>query len=568
MDTRSAVVSDVAQPAGGQVGGGIFGLLLLIPALWCGFTRLFAPTLQVLVYSLQRVNMLNPENAEFIGFDNYAALFKSGAIQRSLGYTVTQTVVRLALVAVLPLAFAWGAGRLARRGRLAVRVLLSIPVALFMPLAISLLAIAFLSPNTPSAAFYGRSLLADTSTTRVVLWALDGVYVLGLALGMGLLFYLPFWRKTTEPLPEERPGLHPLLVVWLVGMLATLALTFSVFTLNHVMTRGGPLQTTMNLALLTYQFSFTRFQVGAGAAASAFILIPTLLCGLLAGVLVVAGRLGFSLNPPASTADESDEELPAAPAITLILVLLALGVCLLSAFLYMWGAARALGSESAPLFERTPLASVLGNTLVSIWSTALGQALLAYLTAIGIGALRPLGRRSEWLLLPFSPWLFVTILPLSLPFFMQMREAGKLDSLSALINPMSLNVPLLFILTLFFKGQSARWRVSQAEGDDGAGGFLRHLILPSLPLLGLLILFSLFCEGQGIVWPLLVAQSPEQFTLGLHLLFNFGSGALPAPGAMAAATLSLALPLALLFLAGLALFQVFYLDRLSLHRVE
>ena len=44
------------------------------------------------------------------------------------------------------------------------------------------------------------------------------------------------------------------------------------------------------------------------------------------------------------------------------------------------------------------------------------QLPIAYLGALGIGALRPLGRYSEWLLLPFSPWLFITALPLSVAF--------------------------------------------------------------------------------------------------------------------------------------------------------
>lgn len=568
MDTQSDVVEGASPPADAHLGGGIFGLLLVLPALLCGVLRLLAPTWQVLVYSLQRVNMLQADAAEFIGFDNYRALFRNEAMQKSLGFTLVQAFLRLALVAALPLLFAWVAGRLARKGRLAVRILLSVPVALFMPLAIALLARAFFSPSAVSGLPWGKSLLADPSSARGTLLALDGVYVLGAALGMGLLFYLPFWRKTPEPSSEGRRGLHPLLVVWLVGMLATFALTLPAFTLNYAATQGGPLYTTSNLALMIYRLSFARFQVGEGAAVAAIILVPTLLCGLLAGYLIVAGRLGFSLAPASSLTDETDDDLPSSPALAVVLILLALGVCLFSAFLYGWGALQALEGAPVRLFEQTPLLRALGNTLAPIWAAAVGQALLAYLAAIGIGALRPLGRRSEWLLLPFSPWLFVTILPLSLPFFMQMQAARSMGTMLAQINPLLLNVPMLFMLTLFFKGQSARWRAALAENGGGVGAFMRHLILPSLPLLGLLILFSLFCEGQGLFWPLLVAQSPEQFPMSLYLLLNLGSRYATTPGVAVAGTLALALPHALFFLTGLALFQVFYLDRLTLQTIE
>ncbi|NED57537.1 sugar ABC transporter permease, partial [Micromonospora aurantiaca] len=60
----------------------------------------------------------------------------------------------------------------------------------------------------------------------------------------------------------------------------------------------------------------------------------------------------------------------------------------------------------------------------------------AFLGALGIGGLRPLGRRSEWLLLPFAPWLFVGIGPLSIAGFENVGTLDLINSFGALIPPM------------------------------------------------------------------------------------------------------------------------------------
>ena len=65
--------------------------------------------------------------------------------------------------------------------------------------------------------------------------------------------------------------------------------------------------------------------------------------------------------------------------------------------------------------QAVPSERVWANTLVPpAMSIFLLQLPIAYLGALGIGALRPLGRWSEWLLLPFAPWLFITALPLGI----------------------------------------------------------------------------------------------------------------------------------------------------------
>jgi hypothetical protein len=211
--------------------------------------------------------------------------------------------------------------------------------------------------------------------------------------------------------------------------------------------------------------------------------------------------------------------------------------------------------------EALPLARIWLNTwappLVGLLAV---QLPVTYLAALGIGALRPLGRHSEWLLLPFSPWLFATASTLGLAWFQSIRQADLLGrTLPLLVPAVAFNVPLLFALTLFFKGQSERWR---ADAPTFSGLF-RQVIGPSLPLTLLLGLLALLALAQDLYWPLLATVRAESDTVGLALLRlqqSFG-----APGAgLAAAITTLVWPAALVVLAFLAVLQITYVARLRL----
>jgi ABC-type glycerol-3-phosphate transport system permease component len=204
---------------------------------------------------------------------------------------------------------------------------------------------------------------------------------------------------------------------------------------------------------------------------------------------------------------------------------------------------------------------VLINTLVPALIAATLQILVAYLAALGIGALRPLGKRSEWLLLLFSPWLFVTVLPLSLVNFIAVQKAEMLDTFAGSLSPILFSIPALFILTLFFAGRASQ------RGDESqeAPGFFRHFVLPSLPLAAVLWLALLFFNGQDVFWSLLIANRPERWSLNVALLQVLGLYAGGAQGVLAAAITFFVLPLGVLFFICLAFFQIFSLDRLSLY---
>jgi hypothetical protein len=255
------------------------------------------------------------------------------------------------------------------------------------------------------------------------------------------------------------------------------------------------------------------------------------------------------------------------PSIVLALaLLLALGACSLSVLPFGWLVTQSFGADGfVRLLGEISVGRILVNTFIPPFVTAVVQLLSAYLAALSIGVLQPLGKRSEWLLLLFSPWLFITLLPLSLVNVMAAQEAGTLNTFAALISPILFNVPALFILTIFFMGQVPHWRRASTDHESlKSSVFFRHFVLPSLPLVGVLLLFLLFIGSQDFFWPLVVGAQRENFPLSVALVHLIQSFPVSRNGLAAAITLFI-VPISFFFFVALILFQVLYLDRLVLY---
>jgi hypothetical protein len=182
----------------------------------------------------------------------------------------------------------------------------------------------------------------------------------------------------------------------------------------------------------------------------------------------------------------------------------------------------------------------------------------AYLAALGISGLRPLGRHSEWMLMLFAPWLFVGVAPLSIEFFMSLRDEGSLDTENALQPPIMISVVSLLIMAVLCRGQSERWRRQVAAGAPAGPAFFSTLVLPTLPLAGLLAVVTMLFNAQNLLWPLLVSSSPENETTVLTFVRVLGRLG-RADFSVASATPLLVIVLGV---AGLVAVQVLTLDRM------
>jgi hypothetical protein len=191
------------------------------------------------------------------------------------------------------------------------------------------------------------------------------------------------------------------------------------------------------------------------------------------------------------------------------------------------------------------------------------QLPVAYLGALGISIVKPFGKASEWILLLFSPWLFVTAMPFALAAFQNLRSADLLGSSLALTPPILLSIPMLFILTLFFKGQSHTWQASGNEGTPAMSEVFKHWLLPSLPLALFMSVLSLLVAAQEVFASFMVGTSRDQSTITTVIAqFAGGFNATAVPVVIAL----FGIPLFLIVFAIFAILQITYLDRLTITR--
>ncbi|MFB9471794.1 hypothetical protein ACFFR3_19920 [Nonomuraea salmonea] len=224
----------------------------------------------------------------------------------------------------------------------------------------------------------------------------------------------------------------------------------------------------------------------------------------------------------------------------------ALAVVVVAAFVLAWPwmdgvlASRAGAASSLRAQVNTWVPAVIG-AVVSVG--------VAYLAALGIGGLRPLGRASEWLLLIFAPWLFVGAGPFSVANWQNVRNLGLIDTFPALIPPLLVSVPALLVLTLLCKGLAER-----TDRDFFSGVFL-----PSLPMAGILAGAVTLVNAHDVQWPLLVVQHTDLFTAPVAQMAQVGGFS------RAAADIGAATPLVVVAvgLAVLVTAQLLYLDRLA-----
>lgn len=551
MQPQQVTPPPVVRGAGARV----VGVLLLLPAAVLTVLTLVVPTVGTVASSMRSGNFLPSSDSDYVGFDNYDALFGHTPWWSTVGFALSLVVVPIVVaVVVAPLvaaALSWAGGW----ARLTGRIVLGLSLVVFSPVA---LAIAWLRDYRDDPAR-----LADTDLAGGVVRGTVGMMTFGVVCAVGVMIFLPVFRAREQ----RRPMWPALFATAGVAVLGLLAIGLQLFTVPLVMTNFGPESETATPAGLLFQTGFNQMRIGMSTAASTVLLVLLAILGVGAMLIVILTRLRVSLlpfrRPPATAQAEpapmpfggaySTAPMPRRNAGAIVLAALVLLAVVVAAVLNMlpWFDALSGPEPAAP-------SGAAGRT----WGPALIGALVsvgvAYLGALGISGLRPLGRHSEWLLMPFAPWLFVGVTSLSIDFFMSAREAGDLDTDGVLRPPILVSIVSLVILAVLCRGQSERWQQDVTAGAPEGPAFFRTVVLPTLPLAGFLFVVATLFNAQDLLWPLLVSLSPENATTPLALLIannELGVGDF----SVASAT-----PLLAVVLCGLAVAaaQALHLDRM------
>ncbi|GAB2944431.1 hypothetical protein GCM10027280_36550 [Micromonospora polyrhachis] len=563
------------QPPAGVPGSGPslgvrigLGLALLVPAIVALLWSYVIPSITTVVKSFQRDRMYLPPEA--VGGSNYGRLSEIGFFG-SIGFALLLSLVPLLLALVAAPLLALVADRAGRVARLVTRGLLVLPLACYAPTA---LAVAWWT--------YRADLDTWAENPRLTSVGMAAGMTFGLVVAVAATLFLSVVRRRATA--GGKTGLALVAVGGTLG-LGVVATGLQSFTLqNTIPGIRNEAATPVFVALVN---SLRRFDFGLGAAALTILLGILAVLGLLAVGLLIATRTriefeGWRDRTAAPAAVKVDSAPATGPSVSVpsaaplpgsasvpsvvagrqqphpvAIVLLVLGLVafltILGYTLFPW--LRAFFGPTRP----TPDQLTTGSLLVDTWIPPLISAVvavgIAVLGGFAIGGLRPLGRFSELLLLPFAPWFFVGTGPLSIAGFERAREADQLNTFVGLIPPSWLSIPALVAFTLLFRGQHERWRAGQ--------GLATSMLLPALPMVGLAGLLTWLLGAQDLLWPYLVSTG-EVMPAPLALLATMRMGLLPGGSVSEVFGLVLPIPVVLLLLVVFGVLQVGYLDRLAI----
>jgi len=236
-------------------------------------------------------DLQTPFQVDIVGVDNYVRLFQDPRFLRSLLNTFTFVVVAVPLTMALALAVALALDKGIRRFRTVYRV------GFYTPVVTSIVAIAIvwrfiLQPDGLLNGFLGLFGIQGPDWLQSTTWALPSLIAMAVWRNIGTLMVIflaalqgvprehheaamvdganawqRFWNIT---IPAMRPAILFSAVITGIGFL-------QFFEEPFVMTRGGPLDSTLSAAMYTFQqFGFGNYAYASAASYVLFLAIVVL----------------------------------------------------------------------------------------------------------------------------------------------------------------------------------------------------------------------------------------------------------------------------------------------------
>ncbi len=532
----------------------ILSIFFILPALAALVFTLVIPTIRTISFSFRDVRLFNDVGP--VGFDNYQRMFDSSAFGQAVTFTLLMTLNRVMLVLLPPLVLALGASGLKPGVRKAVRVMITIPWAVYSPISLGITWLLIINP------FFGFGSeifnLANPNMSRWIVLLIDGLSFFGLACGLGLTVYLASLKGSANN--EPRKGLAKnVLISGLVLFIGTLAVSLQSGDTITFLTNGGPEHSTMTFYGLILNQAFAVMQTGIASAIASPIFVVVAFLGFLTTIIAITSKLRLLQLPKKTDPAPIAKWLKIVSIILMIIVLLFILISIVPYILRIIPLFRAPGEgffeRISDMISQTNLWRVLLNTwYMPLLIVLILQLPITYLAALGIGALRPLGKSSEWLLLLFAPWLFTRVL-LFLPGISQTLYNLKwISTFQGFALPYLLNIPALFILTLFFRGQAQK-----AEKEEEQPKFFKTYILPSIPLTLFWVFLSVMLIQQDLLWSV-ATNTMVLSTLFRRLRFTLGPDIGSVGGLLWVLSILAFIPSFIIF----TIFQIVYFPRLGI----
>ena len=269
-----------------------FGIGMLTPTLVVLLVMTAYPLIFTFVYSFTDYNYLKgTENASFVLFDNYVALFKNGYFQQAVWNTIKFTILAVVLEMALGLLIAVFVNSL-KRGQKIMRTLLLLPY-LLPAVTVALSWRMMLSAN------YGIiNQFLEGLGLPVFNWFMDTKTAFGTILLIDVWQNVPFvfllLYASLQSVSENQyeaariDGAGFLQQFWYItlpnikGSLALCALlrtidTFRLFEKVNVLTGGGPAGTTTTITQFLYTYGIESLDFGFGSAGAIVMTVLVLI---------------------------------------------------------------------------------------------------------------------------------------------------------------------------------------------------------------------------------------------------------------------------------------------------
>jgi multiple sugar transport system permease protein len=213
-----------------------------------------------------------------------------------------------------------------------------------------------------------------------------------------------------------------------------------------------------------------------------------------------------------------------------------------------WLPAQATGEQFADLFQRLDLTTYLGNSVFVAIAVTLGNlafcSMLGYVLAkVSFG-----GRRLLFVLV--MGMLMVPGMVTFVPLFILVSNAGMANSYAGLILPFLVQPVGVFLMRQFIGGLPDE--LIDAARVDGAGEFriFARIVLPLCgPALATLGIITFLGSWNNFLWPLVVAQTEDMYTMPVALaLYAVGQNSIDY-GLLLAGAVVVVVPVLLLFVA-------------------
>jgi multiple sugar transport system permease protein len=539
----------------------LLALFLLLPAIFlCGASRA-APAVYNAYLSTTDYQGFGEEQS--VGLDNYDHLLNDDKnLTKALTFTGQLTLVKVLILAVVPVLIGLIIGAQGQIGRWINRLLLVIVTVGLVPAILSILWRSFWSPywnmrkGTEGIVNDAPDwlLLSSTDGAPINLSIFHALLFLGIALAVGSVIYMAVARGRTL---GRDAALRAGVAAWIILMIWAVLLNSDTFLPPYTITQGGPVNASMTLPLLFYRYFAQQFQLGYAAA----IAMPGLIAAALAGIGIWAVMTFFNLRMRFVSSPMDSNSLWSLGSIPLLLIV---GFPVVG--LIIWGVWYVQSNEAfSQAREIVDWSQTLLNSFLVPWLTIwLIQIPITYLVGITLGFVRPLGRIGSSLL--FLPFLMFAILPdnlLSLSWFRYAREAKLLDTASVRSLPWYIGAISLILFKLYFDGAHDRYQEARAAGKDTANALLQDVVLPSLLIVVLVGVVLSFLSAQEFFWPLISQPSQEHWPATM-VMFQIQGQYGTQPGLAGGVPILYLGLLAAIFIPVFVLLHWGVLDRLAL----